>query len=151
MRDKDGNPLYMGRKIRNANRAQRRALAARSSGRCEWPGCDVRTGLLPHHSLEWVADQGPTDADVLVNLCRGHHWAVHEGGCRVVPDAEVGFRFYGAAGDEIPGAPAPRVPIRLVVHPAAALDLSVASRGCSGRSSSPTGGRCPPARSFACG
>ena len=105
--DSKGNPLWMGRKRRHANRAQRRALARRHDGHCAFPGCGVRSRLVPHHSEEWVADRGRTDVDVLVPLCRYHHRCVHEGGFAVrrAPASPSGFCFLRPDGSEIPPAP----------------------------------------------
>lgn len=137
-----GNPLWMGRKTRHANRAQRRALARRDSGRCAFPGCRVGSRLVPHHSDEWVADHGPTDIDRLVLLCRYHHRCVHEGGFRVRrPEAAAGFEFVRPDGRVIPtDAPsgsAEPLPDAAVAAPAAGdrlpfdLDLTIDALLCA--------------------
>ena len=74
--------LDLGRAVRSATPAQRRALAARDKGCvvCGRPPrwCDA------HHLTEWE-DGGPTDLANLVLLCRYHHhlldrgWALHGG------------------------------------------------------------------------
>ena len=92
----------MGRKVRHANRAQRRALARRHGGRCSFPGCGVTNRLVAHHSEEWVADHGSTDVDAMVLLCRFHHRCVHEGGFRVRSRVEgSGFAFLRPDGIEV--------------------------------------------------
>ena len=64
--------LILGRTKRLANRAQRRALAARDGGCC-FPGCDRPASWAEvHHLIEWVPD-GNTDLDNLCLLCPFHH------------------------------------------------------------------------------
>lgn len=36
-----------------------------------------------HHTVEWLADHGPTNLGTLVPLCCKHHHLVHEGGWRL--------------------------------------------------------------------
>jgi len=75
-----GVPLDMGREIRCANRAQRRALAARDGG-CVFPGCDVRPQHCDaHHVAPWWNGVGTTDVGHLVFLCRHHHGVIHRTG-----------------------------------------------------------------------
>jgi hypothetical protein len=77
--DSLGVPLAMGRMIRTANRAQRRALALRDGG-CIFPGCAAPVRWCDaHHLVEWDHG-GPTDIDNLALLCRRHHGVVHRTG-----------------------------------------------------------------------
>ncbi len=77
--DENGVPLSLGRTVRLASRAQRRALAVRDQG-CAFPACTRPTAWTEaHHIVEW-ADGGPTDLDNLVSLCAAHHRAVHNDG-----------------------------------------------------------------------
>src|SRR5699024_6957661 len=77
--DDNGVPLSLGRTVRLASRAQRRALAVRDQG-CAFPACTRPTAWTEaHHIVEW-ADGGPTDLDNLVSLCAAHHRAVHNDG-----------------------------------------------------------------------
>jgi hypothetical protein len=77
--DSLGVPLAMGRTIRTANRAQRRALALRDGG-CVFPGCDAPVRWCDaHHLTEWDHG-GPTDIGNLALLCRRHHGVVHRTG-----------------------------------------------------------------------
>jgi hypothetical protein len=82
----DGSkPLDLGRAQRNFSRKQRRAARVRYPT-CGFPGgCEVPSErCIPHHVRWWVRDEGPTDLDNLLPLCRSHHWMVHEGGCNLV-------------------------------------------------------------------
>jgi hypothetical protein len=77
--DSLGVPLAMGRTIRTANRAQRRALALRDGG-CVFPGCAAPVRWCDaHHFIEW--DQGGnTDTTNLALLCRRHHGVINRAG-----------------------------------------------------------------------
>ena len=77
--DANGVPLAMGRQIRNANRAQRRALRAIYRC-CAFAGCDVEFDRCEiHHIIPWELG-GPTDLTNLIPICSRHHHIVHEGG-----------------------------------------------------------------------
>ena len=69
--DRAGRALWLGRNQRLANAAQRLAVAVRDQGcfQCRAPmhRCEL------HHIQEWHQDQGPTDIDNLVAVCRQHH------------------------------------------------------------------------------
>ncbi|HEY2299819.1 MAG TPA: DUF222 domain-containing protein [Jatrophihabitans sp.] len=72
MFDRHGAVLCAGRSIRTANRAQRRALAARDGGCC-FPGCTrPASWCQAHHVIAWI-DGGPTDIDNLALVCGFHH------------------------------------------------------------------------------
>ena len=74
-----GEPVDLGRKVRTATPAQRRALLVRDRG-CVFPGCDRPPGWCQaHHLRPWEAE-GPTDLANLALLCSRHHHLVHEGG-----------------------------------------------------------------------
>ena len=76
----DGVPLDMGRSIRTANRAQRRALRAMYRT-CAHPDCTVPfSACKSHHVRWWWKHRGRTDIDNLIPLCERHHHLVHEGG-----------------------------------------------------------------------
>jgi hypothetical protein len=80
--DAHGAVLCQGLSRRLANRAQRRALAARDRG-CAFPGCTRPPAWTEaHHVIPWM-DGGPTDLDNMCLLCGFHHreferrgWAV---------------------------------------------------------------------------
>ena len=76
--DTPGRPLWLGRASRDANAAQRIALAARDGG-CV--GCGAgHTICEPHHEVHWEHG-GPTDIDNLCLLCgHCHHTEIHDKG-----------------------------------------------------------------------
>ncbi len=73
--DTDGQPLWLGRAVRDATDAQRIALAVRDKG-CI--GCGAPNSYCePHHIRNWK-DGGPTDLDNLCLLCgHCHHKEIH--------------------------------------------------------------------------
>ncbi|SDT11954.1 HNH endonuclease signature motif containing protein [Microlunatus soli] len=75
--DRHGDVLALGRSRRLVSRRQRRALMVRDQC-CQFPGCHQDRHLEAHHRVSW-ADEGRTDLDNLLLLCRFHHVAVHEG------------------------------------------------------------------------
>jgi hypothetical protein len=97
-----GVPLDMGRRIRLANRAQRRAVAHRDGG-CVFPGCSAPPAWTDAHHLTPWRDGGTTDVGRLVSLCRHHHGVAHRRGWSVTlaPDGwslwstPGGDRFWG--------------------------------------------------------
>ena len=101
---RDGQVLSVGRKTRTIPPALRRALAARDR-RCRFPGCMARR-CDAHHVRHW-AHGGATRLDNLVQLCRRHHRAAHEGGLRVTLDDAGAVRFTRADGRPLPEAPEP--------------------------------------------
>ena len=75
--DERGNPLSVGRARRTITPAQHRALIVRDRG-CRFQGCDrPPTWTDAHHLVHWAND-GQTDVNNLVLLCRPHHRLVHE-------------------------------------------------------------------------
>jgi hypothetical protein len=78
-----GSALRLGRSQRTFSDAQRAVLAG------IWGGCAVGTCDRPpswteaHHMDEWDRDDGPTDVDNGILLCRHHHMMVHNNGWRV--------------------------------------------------------------------
>ena len=66
-----GRPLWLGRRQRLANAAQRLVVAVRDGG-CFECGAPMHRCEL-HHIREWHRDGGPTDIDNLVAICRKHH------------------------------------------------------------------------------
>ena len=80
--------LAVGRSVRTANRAQRRALAAMHRT-CAHPDCTVAfDDCRVHHVNQFWRDGGSTDLDNLVPVCEQHHHLVHEGGwnLKMLPD-----------------------------------------------------------------
>ena len=101
--DRDGNPLYMGRRSRLVRGTLRRAVQARD-GCCRFPGCNRRARAETHHSDEWHLG-GETNIDKVVLLCRFHHHLVHEGGWQVIASPTEGFVFRSPDGRSISAAP----------------------------------------------
>lgn len=91
-------PANLGRTARYFNRAQRRLLSARDGG-CRWPGCERPPEWSEaHHIRWWDRDQGPTDIDNGVLLCRHHHLLLHDN------DWEIEVTVRGGPGNrELPG------------------------------------------------
>jgi hypothetical protein len=76
-KNREDNPLKLGRTVRFPTPPQRRALVARDRT-CVIPGCTVPARWCDaHHCLWWDRDHGPTDASNMVMLCGPHHAAVH--------------------------------------------------------------------------
>ena len=90
--DSLGVPLDMGREIRFANRAQRRAAAVRDGG-CIFPGCDAPTSWTDMHHLTIWGDGGLTNLDAMACLCRRHHGVAHRTGwaLHAAPDGWIWF------------------------------------------------------------
>lgn len=80
--DSLGVPLDVGRDVRFATPAQRRAVRTRDGG-CVFPGCDARVTWCDVHHCIHVDDGGVTDVCNLVCLCRHHHTVVHRRGWSV--------------------------------------------------------------------
>ena len=69
--DRQGRALWLGRNQRLGNAAQRLAVAVRDGG-CFECGAPMHRCEL-HHMKEWHRDNGPTNIDNLVAVCRHHH------------------------------------------------------------------------------
>jgi hypothetical protein len=98
--DDNGHPLDVGRKQRTVSTPLRRALYARDRG-CTFPGCHRRRYLDGHHLHHWIHG-GETNPDNMTLLCTYHHRLLHEGGFRIVREADDTFRFVRADGRTIP-------------------------------------------------
>jgi hypothetical protein len=72
-----GEPLNLGRKTREWNTAQRRAIAVRDGGHCRFPGCAFSHYDI-HHLQAWEAG-GLTDVANGCCQCRRHHRMLHAG------------------------------------------------------------------------
>ncbi|MDQ4215488.1 HNH endonuclease signature motif containing protein [Microbacterium sp. ASV81] len=84
-----GNPLDVGRESRLFTARQRVALAIRDGG-CRWTGCDRPASYCEaHHIDEWHRDQGRTDIDRGILLCRFHHMELHHGGWTITRSART--------------------------------------------------------------
>jgi hypothetical protein len=78
-----GAVLDLGRTVRLASAAQRRAITARD-GHCLVAGCRTPVALCDLHHVRHWADGGRTDLENLAPLCPRHHTAVHAGEWQVV-------------------------------------------------------------------
>ena len=103
--DTPGRPLWLGRASRDANAAQRIALAARD-GHCV--GCRARHNICePHHEVYWEHG-GPTDIDNLCLLCADcHHNEVHTKGADIGKAADGKRTLRHAARHRPPNAGRP--------------------------------------------
>jgi Domain of unknown function (DUF222)/HNH endonuclease len=76
--DSTGQPLDVGRRVRTAPPALRRALEHRDGG-CTWTGCTAPASWCDaHHIIHW-ADGGETTLANMALVCRKHHTMTHEG------------------------------------------------------------------------
>jgi hypothetical protein len=76
--DDNGRSLNVGRDQRLYNAKQKIALAARDGG-CRFTGCDRPVSWTEaHHINFWGRDEGETNIDDGILLCRLHHLLVHD-------------------------------------------------------------------------
>ncbi len=103
--DTPGRPLWLGRASRDANAAQRIALAARDR---HCVGCGARYNICePHHEVFWK-DGGPTDIDNLCLLCGDcHHNELHDKGADIEKAADGKRTLRHAARRRPPSARGP--------------------------------------------
>ncbi len=100
--DSLGVPLAMGRTIRTANRAQRRALALRDGG-CIFPGCGAPVRWCDaHHFTQWQ-DGGTTDTANMALLCRRHHGVIHRAGWTATIDDHGNVTITTHTGTQLAG------------------------------------------------
>ena len=85
--DAEGEPLYLGRDVELATRAQRRALRFQTGG-CAFPGCSAPASWCEAHHIIWRERNGRTDLPNLVLLCRFHHHRVHDAGFTITRDID---------------------------------------------------------------
>lgn len=92
--DETGDPLQVGREQRLFTTKQRVGLAIRDGG-CRWTGCDRPASYCEaHHIDHWDEDQGRTDIDRGVLLCRFHHMQLHNNGWKITRDARGPFMLH---------------------------------------------------------
>jgi hypothetical protein len=107
----DGDePLQLGRKSRDWNTAQRRAIRTRDRDHCRFLSCDRRYTEI-HHLDPWE-DGGFTDVANGALHCPGHHHLLHEGGFTVTGDANGTLTYCRPDGTVI-GTSNPPGPARL--------------------------------------
>lgn len=102
---KGGELLGPGRRSRRISAPLWRVLRSRDET-CAFPGCTARRGLVVHHVEHW-AQGGETKLPNLICTCRAHHFALHEGGYRVLGRAPDALRFFTPEGKELPSRPLP--------------------------------------------
>ncbi len=92
-------PVDVGRRFRTATDAQWAALRSMYTG-CGWFGCDRPLHWCQaHHVIEWSPPaNGSTDLANLVPLCSRHHHLAHEGGWRLVLDADRALHLHQPDG-----------------------------------------------------
>jgi hypothetical protein len=77
--DSLGVPIDLGRHVRLASTAQRRAVAARDGG-CVFPGCGAPIAWTDNHHVHHHRLGGATAVENLVAVCRWHHGIAHRNG-----------------------------------------------------------------------
>ncbi|MFJ4164446.1 DUF222 domain-containing protein [Microbacterium sp. NPDC089698] len=108
--DACGNPLDVGRESRLFTPTQRIALAIRDGG-CRWTGCDRPASYCEaHHIDEWARDEGRTDIDRGILLCRFHHMQLHHGRWQITRDGKHDFVLHHPDGQR--SVLHPRLPLR---------------------------------------
>jgi hypothetical protein len=90
-----GEPLNLGRKTREWNTAQRRAITVRDGGHCRFVGCSFHHYDI-HHLHAWEHG-GPTNLANGCCQCRRHHRMLHHG-YHVQGDPNTELRFYRPDG-----------------------------------------------------
>ena len=89
----DSEVLDLGRAARFASPSQRRAVSIRDR-HCRFPGCDRQPRWCDvHHIAGWFSDNGPTDIDNLILLCRRHHMAVESTKWTITRTSNGGYTF----------------------------------------------------------
>jgi hypothetical protein len=74
----DSQPLDIGRSTRTVPDPMRRAVISRDR-HCRFPGCRRPARWCDaHHIVHW-ADDGHTEVENLILLCRHHHTSIHSG------------------------------------------------------------------------
>ncbi len=98
--DRHGNPLNVGREHRLFTARQRIGLAIRDGG-CRWTGCDRPASYCEaHHIDEWARDDGHTDIDRGLLLCRFHHMQLHHGGWTITRHQKHDFVLHHREGEQ---------------------------------------------------
>ncbi len=109
MFESDGTMLNLGRAQRLFSKQQRTLLGTRWGG-CAHPECDrAPIDCEAHHIDEWVRDNGRTDIDRGISLCRRHHKLLHDNNERIIRD---GNDYWLVNRAPAPGHPAKRIRMR---------------------------------------
>jgi len=105
LKDRRGNPLYLGRTRRLISKTLLAAVRFRDDHQCRFPGCTHTRWLHAHHIRHWLRGGG-TDIDNLVMLCDFHHRLVHDHGFQI-RGRGTRLRFVAPNGQQIPPAGPP--------------------------------------------
>jgi hypothetical protein len=89
--------LNMGREVRTATLAQRRAIIARDR-HCRAPGCRTKPKHCDVHHVDHWINGGRTDVDRMVLLCGTHHHEFHKPGYRMELDDQAVFTVHSSMG-----------------------------------------------------
>ena len=101
--DSGGNPLDVGHEQRLFTTKQKIALAVRDGG-CAGEGCPVPASYCEAHHIDHVAtENGRTDIDRGILLCRFHHMQLHNNGWKIIRDGHGAFILVPPAGHLGPG------------------------------------------------
>ena len=89
--------LNLGREVRTATAAQRRAIVARDR-HCRAPGCRTKPKHCDVHHLDHWINGGRTDIDRMVLLCGTHHREFHKPGYRMELSDQAEFAVHSPKG-----------------------------------------------------
>lgn len=89
--------LEMGREVRTATPAQRRAVIARDR-HCRAPGCRAGPRHCDVHHIDHWIEGGRTDVHRMVLLCGTHHRQFHRAGHRMELDEQAVFTVHSPRG-----------------------------------------------------
>jgi hypothetical protein len=105
VQDEDGEPLRLGRAVREPSAALARVVRARDR-ECRFPGCGARRHTDVHHVV-WWSRGGTTDVGNLVLLCSFHHRLVHEHGWELRRTSSGAVRWIRPDGSRYRAGPSP--------------------------------------------
>jgi len=97
--ERDGVPVFVGRKRRLVSAKMRRAMQIRD-GLCRFPGCSVPAEQADGHHIKPWADVKLTELNNVISMCGFHHQRHHEGQFRIAGDANT-LRFEAPDGKPI--------------------------------------------------
>ena len=89
--------LNLGREVRTATSAQRRAIVARDR-HCRAPGCRTKPKHCDVHHVDHWINGGRSDVDRMVLLCGTHHREFHKPGYRIELSDEAEFTVHSPTG-----------------------------------------------------
>jgi hypothetical protein len=90
----DDGSMQVGREQRLFTARQRTALGVRDGG-CRFPGCDKPPAWCEaHHTEQWARNNGTTDVELGILLCRFHHMFIHDKGWEIIRQPGPGGGTY---------------------------------------------------------